>query len=111
MRRKLGPGQQGAKLLANVTSPDYHVTMKEVGIADLKARLSEHIRYVRAGHEVTVLDRNNPVARIVPLEERTAIRINPPVGAMRFQDVPLPEPVDLDFDIASLLIEERDDAR
>ena len=91
-----------------MTSNGYHMTMKAIGIADLKAHLSEHIRYVRAGHEVTVLDRNTPVARIVPLDVRAAIRMRPPVGATRVQDVPLPEPVDLDFDIASLLIEERD---
>ncbi len=40
--------------------------MKTVGIADLKARLSEHLRAVRKGRSVTVLDRSTPVARLVP---------------------------------------------
>lgn len=40
--------------------------MREVGIADLKARLSEHLRSVRRGSTLTVLDRNTPIARIVP---------------------------------------------
>ena len=84
------------------------MTMKKVGIAELKSRLSEHIRYVRAGHEVTVLDRDTPVARLVPVDGRPSIRMRPPVGEMRFQDVELPEPLDLDFDIVSLLIAERD---
>lgn len=42
------------------------MTMKKVGIADLKARLSEHLRSVRKGRTLIVLDRETPVARIVP---------------------------------------------
>jgi prevent-host-death family protein len=51
-----------------MTSHDYHVTMKTVGIADLKAHLSEHLRNVRKGRSVTVLDRDAPIARLVPIE-------------------------------------------
>lgn len=40
--------------------------MRNVRIADLKARLSEHLRRVRNGGSLTVLDRDTPVARIVP---------------------------------------------
>lgn len=40
--------------------------MSDVGIADLKARLSEHLRSVRNGGTLTVLDRDTPIARIVP---------------------------------------------
>lgn len=40
--------------------------MSEVGIAELKARLSEHLRAVRNGGTLTVLDRDTPIARIVP---------------------------------------------
>lgn len=40
--------------------------MRTVNIAELKARLSAHIRRVRAGEEVLVCDRNKPVARIIP---------------------------------------------
>lgn len=45
--------------------------MKEVGIADLKARLSEHLRAVWKGRTLTVLDRDTPVARIVPYAPET----------------------------------------
>jgi prevent-host-death family protein len=53
--------------------------MSDVRIADLKARLSEHLRAVRKGRTLTVLDRDTPVARIVPyaaesLEVRKATR-------------------------------------
>ena len=54
--------------------------MSKVGVADLKAHLSQHLRKVRRGQTVTVLDRDTPIARIVPygldapLEIRRATR-------------------------------------
>ena len=55
------------------------MTMKRVKIAELKAGLSEHLRSVRKGRTLIVLDRDTPVARIVPyaaepLEVRRATR-------------------------------------
>jgi len=41
--------------------------MRQVKIAELKNRLSEHLRAVENGAEVVVMDRNRPIARIVPL--------------------------------------------
>ena len=38
-------------------------------VVELKARLSEHLRLVKAGHEVIITDRNVPVARLVPLDD------------------------------------------
>jgi len=43
--------------------------MKAVRIADLKNQLSEHLRAVERGEEVTVTDRARPIARIVPLDD------------------------------------------
>jgi prevent-host-death family protein len=40
--------------------------MQTVKIADLKNNLSRHLARVKRGGELTVLDRNTPVARIVP---------------------------------------------
>jgi prevent-host-death family protein len=40
--------------------------MQAVKIADLKNNLSRHLARVRRGGELTVLDRDTPVARIVP---------------------------------------------
>jgi prevent-host-death family protein len=72
--------------------------MSDVGIAELKARLSEHLRSVRNGGTLTVLDRDTPIARIVPyaaqpLEIRKAKRrlrdLNlPPKPAKRTDSVP-----------------------
>lgn len=63
-----------------MTSRDQTKVMSKVGIADLKAHLSEHLRRVRRGRAITVVDRETPIARIVPydvagpLEMRRATR-------------------------------------
>jgi prevent-host-death family protein len=90
--------------LTNVTSNDYHVTMKTVGIADLKARLSEHLRAVKKGRSLTVLDRETPVARLVPvetgpLEIRQASR--------RARDLPVPPPAAAPTDSLAVLLADR----
>jgi antitoxin (DNA-binding transcriptional repressor) of toxin-antitoxin stability system len=53
--------------------------MTPVRIADLKARLSAHLRAVRKGRTLTVFDRDTPIAQIVPfgtesIEVRRATR-------------------------------------
>jgi prevent-host-death family protein len=45
--------------------------MKSVNIAQLKNRLSVYLNDVKAGEEILVRDRNQPVARIVPLSRST----------------------------------------
>ena len=40
--------------------------MKKVKIADLKNNLSRHLAHVRAGGDLIVLDRETPIARVVP---------------------------------------------
>lgn len=59
----------------NVTIYDHNRIMKKVGIADLEARLSEHLRTVRRGQTLTVLDRETPVARIVPYYAETSLEV------------------------------------
>jgi prevent-host-death family protein len=41
--------------------------MKSVNIAELKNRLSVYLNEVKGGEEILIRDRNQPVARIVPL--------------------------------------------
>jgi antitoxin (DNA-binding transcriptional repressor) of toxin-antitoxin stability system len=43
------------------------MTMKEVRIAELKARLCEYLRVVRGGETIAVLDREAPIAQIGPV--------------------------------------------
>lgn len=96
-----------------MTSYDYIVTMSGVRVADLKSRLSEHLRKVRTGRSVTVLDRNTPIARIVPYEEAGVSLIvrSPLSGAPSLKHVPLPPPLKLRRDIVTLLLEERQGVR
>jgi antitoxin (DNA-binding transcriptional repressor) of toxin-antitoxin stability system len=78
--------------------------MADVRIADLKARLSEHLRSVRNGATLIVLDRDTPVARIVPfaaqpLEIRKAKR--------RLRDLKLPPKPSKRTDSVAVLVEDR----
>jgi prevent-host-death family protein len=41
--------------------------MRTAKISELKAKLSAHIKFVKNGEEVLILDRNKPVARLVPV--------------------------------------------
>lgn len=92
-----------------MTSCDYNVVMIGVRIADLKSHLSAHLRKVRAGRTITVLDRDTPIARIVPYEEHGApLNLRSPLpGAPRLQQVFLPPRLRLRGDILRLLLEER----
>lgn len=81
--------------------------MKEVKISELKDHLSEHLRAVEKGDEVTVTDRGRPIAKIVPLPSRDRrVRVIPAKG-------PFSEVRDLKhkrvggFDIVELLLEDR----
>jgi len=42
----------------------YNTFMRTAKISELKANLSAHIRYVKRGKDVLILDRNTPVARL-----------------------------------------------
>ena len=82
--------------------------MRKVRIAALKARLSEHLRAVRRGEPIAVLDRDTPVAQIVPVRDRSFLRLRTPApGTPPTNRVPLPKPANLDVDVVQLLLEER----
>jgi prevent-host-death family protein len=89
------------------------MTMRErVGVAELKARLSEYLRRVRRGETVTVLDRKTEIARIVPLAGSDPLSVRHPSGRVaRIQDVPLPPPLGHAVDALELLAEERQSER
>ena len=87
--------------------------MTNVRIADLKARLSEYLRRVRRGDVLTVLDRETPIARIVPHGDdrhRLTVRHPGPDGPAPCQ-VPLPPPLKVGVDVVALLLEERQGGR
>ncbi len=42
---------------------------RAVSVVELKAKLSEHLRQVKSGHELIVTERGIPVARMLPLDD------------------------------------------
>jgi len=97
--------------LPNLVLHDYLVVMKTVRIAELKARLSEHLRSVRRGHSLTILDRDTPIARIVPISDakEAALTVRSPApGAPRPGQLRIPPPPRrAKRDIVELLLEDR----
>jgi prevent-host-death family protein len=86
--------------------------MTDIRIADLKSRLSEHLRRVRRGASITVLDRDTPVARLVPYDDGSPLVIRRPLpGAPRLRDVALPPALEIERDVVELLLEERQGER
>jgi prevent-host-death family protein len=49
--------------------------MNRVGIADLKAHLSLHLRKVRGGRSIVVVDRGTPIAQIVPYDVSAPLEV------------------------------------
>ncbi len=41
----------------------------QVGVRDLKARLSEYLRQIRQGNTVIITDHGRPVGRLIPVEQ------------------------------------------
>jgi antitoxin (DNA-binding transcriptional repressor) of toxin-antitoxin stability system len=86
--------------------------MKQVGIAELKSRLSEFLRVVQGGESIAVLDRNRAVAHIVPVLERPGLRIRKPgTDSPKPNKVSLPQSIANKIDILELLMEERQNHR
>lgn len=91
-----------------MTTYGHNMVMKRVRIAELKSRLSEYLRAVRRGETIAVLDRETPIAQIVPVRERAALRIRKPApGTPAPNRVRLPKPAKVKLDIVELLLEER----
>ncbi len=78
--------------------------MRTVRIADLKARLSEHLRSVRKGRTLTVLDRETPIARIVPY---AAESIDVRRATRRLCDLATPPAPSASTDSVAVLLDDR----
>jgi antitoxin (DNA-binding transcriptional repressor) of toxin-antitoxin stability system len=79
--------------------------MSKVRIADLKARLSEHLRKVRSGRTLTVLDRDTPIALIVPYDAVSPLEIRR--ATRKPSDVHLPAAPAAETDSLSVLLQDR----
>ncbi len=81
---------------------------KTVGVAQLKARLSEYLRQVRAGESLTVVDRQTPIARLTPYASAVELNVrHPRPGSPPLGRIALPPKLKLDVDAVTLLLEDR----
>lgn len=70
--------------------------MDEVGVHETKTRLSELLRRVAAGEEITITRGGEPVARLVPVDAPTAREFGRDEGLFEVPDdfdSPLPQSV------------------
>jgi prevent-host-death family protein len=108
MRAEIKLDPLDGRELDGLTIRDYPETMRSVRVAELKAKLSEYLRLVRKGHSITVLDRETPIARIVPMESKGAgLVVRKPTSSVPYWKIPLPPPYRGKTDIVELLLEER----
>lgn len=79
--------------------------MNKVGIADLKAHLSQHLHRVRGGRTLTVLDRDTPVAQIIPYDTESPLEVRQ--ATRKPSDLHLPPPPSAATDSLSVLLQDR----
>jgi prevent-host-death family protein len=59
--------------------------MKTINISQFKAHISEELRRVRTGDSITILDRDIPVAVVVPYrQEEEKLAVRPPKHPLVF---------------------------
>ena len=61
--------------------------MKRSSVSYLKAHLSAELKAVQAGETVVVMDRDHPVARLMPLKEENGIEVREPLRAFGFEQL------------------------
>lgn len=82
--------------------------MTRTGVAQLKAKLSAYLRRVQRGEEVVVMDRETPVARLVPYAEpgTRPLPYRPALRKLHARPAPRPGPR---LEVDAALREERRD--
>ncbi|HET7295437.1 MAG TPA: type II toxin-antitoxin system prevent-host-death family antitoxin [Vicinamibacteria bacterium] len=79
--------------------------MSKVGIADLKAHLSQHLRKVRGGRTITIVDRDTPIAQIVPYDVERALAVRR--ATRKPGELRLPPPLAKATDSLAVLLQDR----
>ena len=86
------------------------ISENTAGIADLKARLSMHLQKVRQGHPLTLLDRGNPIAVIIPYSNSKAKLVSRK-PTRDPNEIRLPPPLKKRVNSMHALLEERQNQR
>ena len=82
----------------------------EIGIRELRDRLSKHLAQVRDGRTITVTDHGQPIARIVPVDVPTRLerlRAEGLVTPARRRKELAPDPVAAAGPVSDLVAEQR----
>jgi prevent-host-death family protein len=82
----------------------------DVGIRELRDGLSRHLAEVRGGRTITVTDHGKPIARIVPVDQLTALERLVAEGRVRRpkrRKRPAPIPAPTDGTVSDLVAEQR----
>lgn len=84
--------------------------MKKANISTIKMELSKYLRFVRQGEEVLILDRDQAIAKIVPVANVEKLRIIEPQADLKSVLASLPpRPFTEDEDIVAILSDDRED--
>jgi prevent-host-death family protein len=84
--------------------------MKKANISKIKAELSKYIKYAKAGEEVVIMDRDQPVAKIVGVRAEAAIQIREPsIDLKTLLAVTDKRTFDEKSDILDILLRDRED--
>ncbi len=97
-------------------------SVKSVPIAVLKAKLSEHLDAVKAGEEIIVTERGEPIARLLPIAQAESMEVRmvrlvaaglvkPPKRPLSDDFWTLPMPEDPEGLVLKALLEEREEGR
>ena len=84
---------------------------RKLKIAEFKTHLSAHLREVqKRGTELVILDRENPIAKVLPFDQpRNIITVRPARISGGLKTLKLPKRLSrLDIDVVKLLREDRD---
>lgn len=82
----------------------------QIGVRELRNTLSRQLVEVRDGHTVTVTDRGQPIARIVPVDRMTTLeklRLDGKIDPAREPRKPLPDLIEIDGTVSDLLDDQR----
>ena len=84
----------------------YYSLVKTINISRLKAHISQELLSVRRGERIVILDRDIPIAQLIPYEESTAPLVpQAPTRALELRKVGISVEVD---PLAVLMAERRE---
>lgn len=83
--------------------------MEQIKIAEFKSKLSANLKKVRSGQELIILDRDHPIAQVLPFRKKDKLTIIPAKNPKGWRHLKLkPAQPRSSVDVVHLLREDRD---